>query len=389
VTLARSPQAIGLAFPRGGRHELLVEGISEYAQKNGRAWTYVNTLESPSLSLANLVDWQGAGVIAALNTARDAEFAANFHLPIVNISGILKDSPVPRSRVDERAIGAAAAEHLHERGFHHYAFYGLRNVEYSRLRQEAFNSTLATIGFGAAALTLDSTLNFDCSTWLTQQRALSHWLATLDTPCGVFVASDSRARQLIDACIHLNLKVPDQIAVVAVDELPYVNEHIHPTITSISRDFRREGYHAAALLDSLMRGKRAPSEVDAGVPRIAVARESTSTFAVGDKRLRDAMVFVRNCIGQPFVIRDVCDHVKVSRRWLEYSFRGTLGETPYQYVQRQRVEHAQRLIANNPETKLFLIAQQVGFSSAKQLAKVFRRELGMSPRHFRQSVASK
>jgi AraC family ethanolamine operon transcriptional activator len=85
-------------------------------------------------------------------------------------------------------------------------------------------------------------------------------------------------------------------------------------------------------------------------------------------------------------VGELCVHADVSRRWLEYSFSNVLGETPYQYMRRQRLDYARRLLADEPNTKIYRIAQRVGFSSAKQLTKVFRREFGLSPREFRQNT---
>jgi len=84
----------------------------------------------------------------------------------------------------------------------------------------------------------------------------------------------------------------------------------------------------------------------------------------------------------------LCAHVDVSRRWLEYTFQSLLKETPYQYMRRTRLDFAKRLLTEEPSAKIYRIAEQVGFSSAKQLTKVFRREFGISPREFRQQNSS-
>lgn len=382
-------QEIALAFPRGSHQEVFIEGIYRYAAEHGRKWSYIVAPEWNSVSIKQLVGWPGNGVIAALNTPSEAECAANYHLPIVNISSALAESPVPRSMVDNRAIGALAAEHLLERGFDSYAFYGMQDIEYSRQRFEGFEEQLKVAGGKSVALTLASTFHLKGNVWLRQQQELTKWLAQLETPCGVFAASDARARQVINSCDQLNLKVPEQVAVVGVDDQQIICEHVHPTITSIARNNILEGYTAASLLDRLMRGKRVPQRDQLIAPLRVVARESTATFAVSDERLRKVLMYFQEHVEDPVTVGELCAHADVSRRWLEYSFSNVLGETPYQYMRRQRLDYARRLLADEPNTKIYRIAQRVGFSSAKQLTKVFRREFGLSPREFRQSTVRK
>jgi LacI family transcriptional regulator len=362
---------------------VFIEGVLQYAGDERRNWTYIIAPEWLSLSVLHLVGWPGDGVIAALNTPKEAACAARFHLPIVNMSSALAESPVPRSIVDNGAIGEMAAEHLLERGFQSHAFYGIRDIEYSTRRLAGFERRLTTAGCRTSSFTPPSTFRLRGKFWLQQRGALAEWLARLPLPCGLFAVSDVRARQVIEACHHLDIKVPEQIAVIGVDDQQIICEHTHPTITSIARNNILEGYSAAALLDRMMRGKKTSLEDQLIRPLQVVARESTATFAVSDDRLRAALEYFRQHIEDPVTVEELCRHAGVSRRWLEYAFRDKLDETPYQYIRRQRLEHARRLLVEEPQTKIYRVAKRIGFSSAKQLTKAFRREFGQSPREFR------
>jgi transcriptional regulator GlxA family with amidase domain len=85
----------------------------------------------------------------------------------------------------------------------------------------------------------------------------------------------------------------------------------------------------------------------------------------------------------PVTVEEICAHIDVSRRWLEYSFRESLKVTPHEYMRRERLANARRLLAEEPKEKILSVAERVGFSSAKQLTKAFRREFGVSPREYR------
>jgi LacI family transcriptional regulator len=385
VHLKRTKE-IALAFPRGAHQEVFIEGILQYANTNDCKWSYIIAPEWNAVSILHLVGWPGDGVIAALNTTKEAKVAETFPLPMVNISGVLVKSPVPRSSVDNRAIGVLAAEHLIDRGFQSFAYYGMKDVEYSRQRMLGFQEKLAEFGYKTGSLTVPSTFGMQGNFWLRQQRDLTEWISKLALPCGLFAASDARARQAINACQELGIKVPEQIAVLGVDDQQIICEHSHPTISSVARNNIREGYLAAQLLDRLMKKRKVSEGDQLTSPLGIVARESTATLAISDERLRGALSYFQENIEEPVTVAEMCAHVGVSRRWLEYAFRSMLGETPFNYMRRQRLEKARRLLSNEPGTKINRIARRSGYTSANQLAKAFRREFGESPRDFRKST---
>jgi LacI family transcriptional regulator len=386
MTSMKRPLEIALAFPRGAHQEVFIEGILQYAREKRHKWSYIIAPEWNAVSITQLAGWPGDGVIAALNTPKEAKTAASFHIPVVNMSSALRKSPVPRTMVDNRAIGALAAEHLLDRGFRAFAYYGMRDIEYSNQRLQGFEGRVANAGFDTDSLVLASTFRIQGNFWLRQQRELTTWISTLSTPCGLFAVSDARARQALNACQQLNITVPQQIAVVGVDDQQIICEHSHPTISSVARNNIREGYAAAALLDKLINKRKVPLEDELIPPLAVVARESTASLVVGDERLREALLYFQNHIEDPVTVAELCRYVGVSRRWLEYAFRGMIGESPYNYMRRQKLDHARRLLTDEPDAKIYSIARRIGFSSAKQLAKAFRREFGTTPRDYRKSA---
>jgi transcriptional regulator GlxA family with amidase domain len=120
-------------------------------------------------------------------------------------------------------------------------------------------------------------------------------------------------------------------------------------------------------------------------PAGIVERDSTRVIAVSDSRIREAINYIFQHIEQPFGVQELAVHVGVSRRWLEYSFRETVGESPYKYIRRQQLEHARRLLTENPSVKVYQIAQRTGFNSAKRFMTAFRQSFGQSPREYRRS----
>lgn len=383
------PQEIALAFPRGGHLEVLIEGVLHYASEAELNWNYITAQETQTLSLLELVNWPGDGILTAINTEEEARCAESLPIPIVNVSSALPNPPVPSCIIDNYALGDLAADHLISKGFGHYAFYGLVDVEYSRQRYEGFQSKLSKVGFQSEELLVCPSYLPEGRDWLRENQTVADWLKSLPKPLGLFALSDYRARQALDACRLMDLRVPEEVAILGTGNEILVCEHVYPKLTSISRNNHLQGYRSAELLDQLMKGQEIDVELHPITPLEVVERESTQTFAVADPRLREALEFLHEHLHEPlFSIDDVSRQAGVSRRWLEYAFRDSLGETPYQYLRRQRLARARRLLVEEPKKKIYSIAQCSGFSSAKQLAMTFQQDLGMSPREYRRAAQS-
>lgn len=386
-SITTSLTEIALAFPRGAHQEALIDGVIQYATENDRRWSYLIAPESLSLSILDLRGWKGHGVIAALNTPAEAACARTLSLPVVNISSTLAKSSVPTVSIDNCLIGELAADHLINRGFQDFAYYGLKKVTYSKLRLEGFSKRLASVGFLCNTFLSPPTFRLHGVKWQEQHHALADWVGGLKTPVALFAVTDYRARQVLDACRQIGIRAPEQIAVLGVDNEEVICQHLVPTLSSVARDDLQEGYRAAALLDQLILGKKTDGNVS--IPPLGVVkRESTGVLAVRDERIRNAIEYIIQHIEQPFDVDVIARHVGVSRRWLEYGFRKAVGESPYQYIRRQRLGHARHLLSKDRGMRIYEIARLTGFGSAKQFTVVFQQRYGMTPRGYRRSLSS-
>jgi LacI family transcriptional regulator len=221
--------------------------------------------------------------------------------------------------------------------------------------------------------------------WRDQQRKLVQWLERLPKPVGLFAVTDYRARQALDACRQVGLRVPQQVAVIGVDNEEVICAHVQPRLTSVARNNRQEGYQAAAMLDQLLRRKPLPKMEESIPPLGVVVRESTETVAFQDPRLCDAIDYLNENLASPLGVQELASHVGVSRRWMEYAFREALGQSPYQYIRRRRLKLAQQLLEKDARAKIYEVARQTGFSSAKQFSMAFSQEFGSSPREYQRT----
>src|SRR3954453_3963895 len=191
---AKRDKEIALAFPRGAHQEVFITGVLRYSIENGCNWSYITSPESLAMSVLDLRGWRGDGIIAALNTPSEASCVKHLEAPVVNISGTLPRTPVPRVSLDNGLVGQLAAEHLMERGFETFAYYGLQDVSYSAVRHYEFNATLATRGFESVALLMPPTYRAKGLQWRDQQRKLVKWLPPVPEAVGIFSCGEYKLR---------------------------------------------------------------------------------------------------------------------------------------------------------------------------------------------------
>lgn len=369
---------------------LFMRGVADYARQEG-GWTF--TTSPPTLTGAeefahtvySLRGWPGDGVIAAISNRAEAEAARRLGVPVVNLAGALREVGLPRVMVDHYAIGRIAAEHLLECGLRRLAYYGVRGLYYSQQRRRGFVERAEEAGVAVVVFEAARGSNRRQS-WQSRIGRLDEWLSRLPRPVGILAVHDYRARALVDECQRLKLRIPEDVAVLGVDNDPTICEFCQPTLSSVSRSAWRVGYETAALLGGLMDGKPPPEDDLLVPPDGVVARQSTDTLALEDPHLVAAMRYVRDHLLERHGIGEIARVSGVSRRQLELRFREVLRCTPYDYVCRLRLERAKQLLAGPDRLKHQFVANACGFASSHRLRLVFRRYTGLTPEEYRRQA---
>ena len=83
---------------------------------------------------------------------------------------------------------------------------------------------------------------------------MARWLKRLPKPIAIMTCHDDRGLQVLDACHRVGLTVPDQVAILGIDNDPFLCNLSNPPLSSIDVNPERIGYEAAAVLDRLMQG---------------------------------------------------------------------------------------------------------------------------------------
>jgi len=367
----------------------LCERVAAFAQEN-RTWE-LTTLEPEDLRNRRLL--QGFdGFVARVYDTSVARAFQRLGRPVSDVScETLLPSPFARGVLqDNAAIGALAASHFLEHRFTHFAYCGFDGKRFSDARKEAFGNRLRESHYTSllyrspksAAVRLDESIarseRLDRG---PDFRGLRTWLRGLSKPVGVFCANDLRAFQVSEACKDCGLKVPDEVAILGVDNDTLVCNFTNPTLSSIDPDAFSLGYSAAECLCRMLGGdwKTPPRQVG---PKEIVPRVSTEIYPLNPPWLSDALVYIQRNVSRHLSAADVCTHLKLSHTYVNRILRDRLDTTLQREIRSSQLAEARHLLRSTT-LPLSEIAQKAGFSTPQYFCNVFTSALGLSPSAFR------
>ncbi|MFZ5828660.1 MAG: XylR family transcriptional regulator [Planctomycetota bacterium] len=362
----------------------VIRGISRYAPVGVPWQLYVE--EDPGNRIPSFTRWSARGAIVDLDDTRLLRAVRQLAAPTVGIghlSPVMKrELGISTVRSDNEAIGVQAADHLMELGLAYFAYYSIprRGGDiWPWSRYQSFRHRLQTCGFRCVRF---SGKHYAARNWSHLLEELVRWLRSLPRPTGILAGNDSCARHLLEACRESGLRVPDDVAVLGVDNDELTCELALPPLSSIAQGAEQIGYQAAALLDKLMIRRRQRT-VHLVVPPLGlVKRQSTDLVAPEHDLVGQALSFIRARAPERIGANDVARHLDVSRSTLDGRFKSRLGRTVHEELERVRLQTVRRLLLTT-DLPLNEVARQSGYSSIHYLCHVFRRALQQTPSQFR------
>lgn len=355
------------AYARG-----LLRGVVGYSRRHG-PWAFRLVEHGRGeVGRGELAGWAGHGVIARVENRRVAEVVRECGKPAVDVSAARLLPDLPWVETDDLAIARAAADHLIARGLTRFGYCGDDRFNWSRLRGSAFRDIVAAAGF-------------PCETGPGPRAgpdALAGWVRALAKPVGIMACYDIRGREVLDACRRARVAVPDDAAVIGVDDDDLLCELADPPLSSVIPDAHRAGWVAAETLARGMAGRVVRPTARLVPPLGVTTRRSTDTLAVADPDLARVMRLIRDRACDGLTVADLVSAVSLSRRVLETRFATAFGRTPHAEILRVRLDRAKRLLVERTDG-LDAVARQTGFGSGEYLSAVFRREVGEPPGAYR------
>lgn len=362
----------------------IIRGIAKFVQETDHWNLYLE--EKPKLKLPDMKSWKGDGIIANFDDAQVAERISKIGIPIVGFGGgygsYKPDSGIPYFRSDNRAIAHLAAEHLIDCGLKNFGYCGVpaNSVNgWSKEREDAFRDYLSERKLPCSVLTGRYGLT---TKWRESQEELCKWLDKLPKPVGIFASEDARARHILEACRSMSLRVPEDVAVIGVDNDELICDLTNPSLSSIDQGTQRIGYLAAARLDDLMSKKKIKNIEVMIKPEGVIQRRSTDVITSPDELVTQALALIRERACDPLQIEDLLKMLHVSRTTLENRFKEHRGRSVFREIRKIQLEKANNLLSNSGLT-LKEVAHRCGFNTIQYMTTIFRKEYNQTPAEIR------
>jgi LacI family transcriptional regulator len=368
----------------------VIAGIASYLSSRRTSWELF-VEDDFRLRLPSLAHWEGDGIIADFDDPAVAQALSNSRIPVVGVGGSYENeddypAEVPYVATDNFKLVNLAYTHLIDVGLRRFAMFSMPDAMENRWAQErekAFRNLMQRDNLEVDIFRGQATSTLSSSEAIAQQI---EWLQSLPKPVGIIAVNDARARHLLQACQMANIAVPEQVAVIGIDNDPLVRMLACLPLSSVIQGTNEMGRTAARMLHQLLEGTylecRRILIPPAGINVLA----SSCYQPVTNPRVMRARHFIRQYACQGIKGDQVADYVGVSRSTLESYFQQELACSVHDEILRFKLEAATDLLARG-DCSVAEVALRCGFTSMQYLFAVFRRELGCTPREYQERLA--
>lgn len=364
-------------------------GIARFSKENG-PWAFCRMpiYYREKVGIAGIIQWArewGAnGMIAQLNNNDDTSSLAQAGFPIIVTDLRERFKNVPNITGDYKKTGRMGADYFIEKGYTNFAYYGYPSFVWARERGEGFSARLSELGF--SAFFFRNTPDLSHEMWYYKPSALSEWLKGLPKPIAIMACDDNCGQQVTEACKLCGIKIPEDVAVLGVDNDELICNLSDPPLSSILLDAEQGGYDAAQMLKNLMEQGGVSDNIIVQPVKI-ITRESTDIYASADREIAKALKYIHQNIDKSISVDDVLSEVPLSRRAFEIRFKRVVGQTVYQYFLSLRMNELCRQLIES-EKNISEIAAALGIDDMKNVSRHFKLLMGCSPSEYRKRKRS-
>lgn len=379
------PHVLLIFITRYEESQAMLKGIAHF-ERSHRVWdTFLDDDAYAERDPHWLVSKPWRGVISRHTSPAFAQRCRELGIALVDLNDAPVIPGVPKIRPDNRGLGHLGAEHFLERGFTSFAFCGFGSQPWSGERRDGYVEALRLAGLACEVFDVPDPVG-PVPGWDSRRLAeLGLWLSRLPRPTAVLACNDFRAQQVMYAAQHVGLQVPEDIAVLGINNDIVRCDLTTPPLSSVATNGFQSGYHAGECLSRLMAGK-VVEQMDQRIEGLGVVtRPSTDVLSIEDKSVALALKFIREQACTGIFVSDVLKHAFTSRSQLEKKFRRFIGRSPQAEIRRVQVAKIRQLLVET-DLPLKKIAEFTGFEHVEYLSVVFKRFMSDSPGSYRKRM---
>lgn len=373
-----------------GYSRSLLESVVRYARTFGPWAFYRMPLYFRELyGDEGVVEWAkkwGADAIIAQLTDVDLTVLNQLNVPIIVQNYKERYPGISNLTGDYFGTGLMAADFFLRKGYKSFAYYGFMDTVWMRERGEGFKKALTNKGYKVYAF--DNREQIPAEKWSFDAERVSKWLLNLPKPIALFACDDYYALQITEVCKMYEISIPNEIAVLGVDNDKLLCNISDPELSSIELDIENGGYEVGRILHQFIE-KKSLSPVDIIIkPLRIIARGSTERFAVSDKYIEQILHYIDKNYQNPLSVDDLIQQIPLSRRVFEKKFKAETGMSVYQYLQELRTERFASLLITT-DLPLVEAAANAGFTDYKNISRLFVKIKAMTPLQYRKRFTTK
>ncbi|VGO17487.1 Xylose operon regulatory protein [Pontiella desulfatans] len=355
-------------------------GVAQVAREAG--WQ-LNCPKDPVTNDGYLKDWKGDGCIALLQCRETLQYFRTHKIPLVDLGLGEHNLPIPRVVTDNREIGRLAAEHFRDHGYREVFALGPGNIRMYQERLDALREFMEEDGGSVTVLQSSENMQPGVIREM-EQIAKKRGNRLEELSLGFFAYQDNMAAELISLCLRNELRVPENMAVLGVDNDDLVNAGLTVGLSSIETDQEGLGRLAANTLRGLLEqpARKAEATVIRHAPAEVVVRRSTDCYAVRNPLVSDALHWIQNNFHTGIQATDVAEAMGVTQQGLQKAFAANYSRSPGQEIRYQRIQSVAHLLSCTTAT-LEDIAENCGYYSVDTLINSFKTEYGTTPGKYR------
>lgn len=375
-------------FASGFSRDLL-RGVVKYAKEHG-PWVFYR-LPRYYLEQNNdqaVLDWaEKWGADAIIAQLSDINFQAlqRLNIPIIVQNYRERDERISNITGDYFGTGVMAADFFLHRGYKNFAYYGLDETIWMRERADGYRSEVEKHGMTVHAFSSPEKVFREPGSWTLRAERVMHWLHSLPKPIALFACDDSYALEITELCKQSEINIPEDIAILGVDNDELLCNISDPRLSSIELDVTSGGYEVGALLDHYFKGEILPplSHNITIKPVRIIPRSSTERVQVMDKYVAQALAQIEQEYAEELTVERLLARIPLSRRVFERRFKQEIHMTIYQYIQEFRIERFADLLQTS-DCELTEAAFMSGFRNYKNVSRVFTKKKQMTPSQYRE-----